>query len=392
MSVPWRRSGVFDGRVQVDYKLQFCHSPDIQSIDYVVYRSPRMEEHCKTRYDGVTHTYSPVVLWRLPVSEDGLNQFTVSSPTMRWRPPPLPLVFLLFSFLSLFIGAASGFKICAYNVPNFNPTKASNYRVRHTLTKILSRCDISLLQGVKDSDGKAIQRLLASLNRYEHYKYQSVSSKSLGNSPKDMEQYVFIYRNETVNVMGQHQYQKQQSFVREPFAVHFKSNKTAIKSFILVPLHSEPQQAVQEIDRLYDVFEEVSQKWNNTNVMFLGDFHAGCAYVNRANRKNIRLFSNTTFHWLIRDKVDTTVPDLTTCAYDRIVVHGEGFLKAISPYSAQVFNFGREFKLPKKRVLELSNHLPVEVQLKSSAPLSQATPLLILLSVCAIVQSFLSAL
>ncbi|XP_035511732.1 deoxyribonuclease-1-like [Morone saxatilis] len=275
-------------------------------------------------------------------------------------------------------------------------TKVSNYRVRTTLTRIVSRCDITLLQGVKDSDGKAIQRLLASLNRnsdrYDHYHYQSVSSKSLGNSPKEMEQYVFIYRSETVNVTDQHQYQKQQSFVREPFAVHFQSKKTVIESFILVPLHSEPLQAVQEIDRLYDVFEEVSQKWNNTNVMFLGDFHAGCAYVTRANRKSIRLFSNTTFHWLIRDKADTTVPDLTTCAYDRIVVHGQNFLKAISPSSAQVFNYGKEFKLPRTRVLEVSDHLPVEVRLKSSTPLLQATPLLILLSVCAIVQSFLAAL
>ena len=38
---------------------------------------------------------------------------------------------------------------------------------------------------------------------------------------------------------------------------------TVINEFILVPLHSEPAQAVQEIDRLYDVFEEVSTKWNN---------------------------------------------------------------------------------------------------------------------------------
>ncbi len=37
----------------------------------------------------------------------------------------------------------------------------------------------------------------------------------------------------------------------------------AIKNFILVPLHTYPNQAVQEIDRLYDVFVEVSKKWDN---------------------------------------------------------------------------------------------------------------------------------
>lgn len=44
------------------------------------------------------------------------------------------------------------------------------------------------------------------------------------------------------------------------------------------------------------------------------------------------------------------------------------------------------------QALEVSQNLPVEVTLKSSALLLQATPLLILISVSAIVQSFLSAL
>ncbi|KAG7999660.1 Deoxyribonuclease-1-like 2, partial [Nibea albiflora] len=101
------------------------------------------------------------------------------------------------------------------------------------------------------------------VSRYDKYEYKSESSGRLGNSPKDMQQYVFIYRADRVNVTGRHQYQNKESFVREPYAVRFQSDKTAIKNFILVPLHTEPRQAVQEIDRLYDVFVEVSKKWNN---------------------------------------------------------------------------------------------------------------------------------
>lgn len=313
---------------------------------------------------------------------------------MRWRSPPLPLL-LLFSLFTLLVGgaAASDFKICAFNVQKFNSAKASNSRVRHTLTRILSHCDISLLQEVMDPDGKAIQSLLASLNRptdrYDEYSYRALSSKALGNSPNNMQQYVFIYRTETVNVTDQHQYQKKQSFVREPFAVYFRSNKIAIKNFILVALHTEPGQAVKEMDRLYDVFVEVSKKWKNQNVMFLGDFHAGCAHMARADKKNIRLFTNSSFYWLIGDKVDTTVTEDTNCAYDRIVVHGKPFLKAITPFSAKVFNYVKEFKLTKDKGLEVSDNFPIELRLKNSALLLQATPLLILLSVSVIIQSFL---
>ncbi|XP_049436249.1 deoxyribonuclease-1-like 1 isoform X1 [Epinephelus fuscoguttatus] len=313
---------------------------------------------------------------------------------MRWRSPLLPLLFL-FSLLTLLVdgAAASDFKICAFNVQKFNYAKASNSRVRHTLTRILSRCDISVLQEVMDPDGKAIQKLLASLNRptnrYDKFSYRAVSSKALGNSPSDMQQYVFIYRMETVNVTDEHQYQKKQSFVRGPFAVHCQSSKIAIKNFILVALHTDPGQAVKEIDRLYDVFVEVSKKWENQNVMFLGDFHAGCAHMARADKKKIRLFTNSSFSWLIGDKVDTTVTEDTTCAYDRIVVHGKSFLRAITPFSAKVFNYVKEFKLTKAKALELSNNYPLEVRLKNSALLLQATPLLILLSVSVIIQSFL---
>ncbi|XP_026188260.1 deoxyribonuclease-1-like 1 isoform X2 [Mastacembelus armatus] len=312
---------------------------------------------------------------------------------MRWCCPYLPLLLLL-SFLLLFVGRAtvSGVRICSYNVQKMSPKKLANYRVTHTLTRVVSRCDICLLQDVIDPTGKAVKALLASLNRYDESYYQSVSSRGLGNSPDDMQQYVFLYRTQAVQLTGQYQYKSNNKFVRDPFVVQFQSNKTDIKEFILVPLHSDPLKAVQEIDQLYEVFKEVSTKWNNTNVMLLGDFHAACAYMTRSDKKNIRLFTISDFSWLIGDRVDTTVKGIVNCAYDRIVVYGQPFLKAIEPFSAQVFDFGKEFKLPRTRVLEVSDHFPVEVMLKSSALLLQATPILILLSASVFVQSFLSSL
>ncbi|XP_077410647.1 deoxyribonuclease-1-like isoform X2 [Vanacampus margaritifer] len=298
---------------------------------------------------------------------------------MRWR---APYHCLLLTFLCVVVwgGAISAFRICAYNLQKLDSHKASNNRVLHTLTRILSRCDITLLQEVMASDSSSIKSLLAALNRYEGYRYSSVSSSSLG-KPDDLQKYVFIYRTETVHVKGQHQYQGQNHFVRAPFAVYVHSNTTAIKNFVLVGLHADPSSAVQEIDHLYDVFKQVLNKWNDKNVMFLGNFHAGCAYMTRRDKKNIRLFTNTSFLWLIGDKMDTTITDETSCAYDRIVVYGKSFLKAIMPFSANVFNFPQEFKLTRKTALQVSDHFPVEVKLKSSALLLQATPLLLLLTI-----------
>ncbi|XP_010898302.1 deoxyribonuclease gamma-like isoform X4 [Esox lucius] len=237
-------------------------------------------------------------------------------------------------------GACSGFKICAFNVRNFDIAKSTNYRVMHTLTKVVSRCDICLLQEVKDVQGKVVKALVGSLNRYS-------------------------IRNETVEVKDKYQYaDKKNAFSRDPFIVRFQAKATEIEDFALIPLHTVAIEATNEIDQLYDVFEEVKLKWKSTQVMFLGTLNAACGYMTGKDKANIRLFSNPGFYWLIGDKVDTTVRAISNCAYDRIVVHGQPFLKAIKPYSAKVFNIAKEYKLTVDKALEVSDHFPVEVELK----------------------------
>ncbi|XP_068191868.1 deoxyribonuclease-1-like isoform X2 [Antennarius striatus] len=309
---------------------------------------------------------------------------------MAWCSTLLPVV-ILFCLLPVMTRGATRpqFKICSYKVQKFNMAKASNSRLMHSLTRLLARYDITVLHDVMDP--AVIKPLLAALNRYDDFTYKSVSSKSLGNSPDSMQQYVFIYRTQTVNVSGQFQYDKKQEFVRNPFAVEFQSNKIAIKKFVLVAFHAEPKQAIQEMNRLYDVFLAVSKKFDNKNVMFIGDFHAGCAYMTKKDKKKIKLFTNTSFSWMIGDKMDTTASEETNCPYDRIVVHGQPFLKGIVPLSSEVVNIARDFKLTMSKVRDLSSHLPLQISLRGSGLLLKASPLLILFSVSAIIQSFLSA-
>ncbi|XP_067095633.1 deoxyribonuclease-1-like 1 [Osmerus mordax] len=294
-----------------------------------------------------------------------------------------PPLLLLFSLLLLW-GSCSAFKICAFNTQGFNSTKASKFQILNTLTKIVSRCDVCLLQGVRDPKGKATKALVTSLNRYnEHTRYKSVSSVGLGPTPTDKQQYVYLYRIGSVNITGQYQYpDTNNDFFREPFVLIIQSNKTDLGEIALVPLFSHPKNAVQEMDKLYDILPEVLKLMNTSNVMFLGDFKAGCGYMTRTKKQDIRLFTKPGFYWLIGDKVDTTIRDITNCPYDRIVVHGASLLKNIEPYSAKVFDFANEFKMTKQRVLRVSDHFPVEVKLRtpSSAQPTRALPHFIILS------------
>uniref|UniRef100_H3B887 Deoxyribonuclease n=1 Tax=Latimeria chalumnae TaxID=7897 RepID=H3B887_LATCH len=261
----------------------------------------------------------------------------------------LAVFFLLFN-------TAAAVKICSFNVQHFGDSKASNSKVMKILVKILSRCDVALIQEVRDATETVVSKLMLELNRFDKtHTYEHIKSKQLGRT-NYMEKYVFVYRTDKVWVTDSYQYEDKQkgdedAFSREPFIVRFHSDKTIVLSdFVLIPQHTAPKNAVKEIDELYDVFMNVKCKWKTEDIMFLGDFNADCRYVPKKSWTTIRLFTEPGFYWLINDDVDTTVRESTSCAYDRIVVHGDKFFKAIVPNSAKAFNFQRSFRLSEDEV------------------------------------------
>uniref|UniRef100_A0A8D3D2E9 Deoxyribonuclease-1-like 1 n=1 Tax=Scophthalmus maximus TaxID=52904 RepID=A0A8D3D2E9_SCOMX len=279
---------------------------------------------------------------------------------------------LLLSFLASVaaVRGASDFRVCAFNLHHFGDSKTKKSAVMHTLTRIIARCDVCLLQEVRDSKATALPQLLTGLNSYDtEHKYDAVASVRLGRSESYQEQYVFVYRTDTVTVTGQYQYPDDRpgdvdAFSREPFVVRFKAPKTVIKEFVLIPQHTTPVNTTRELDALYDVLQHMKKLWKTQNVMLLGDFNADCGYLAKKNRKYVRLITDTELVWLIEDKTDTTVRSTTSCTYDRIVVHGETFVREIVPLSAKPFNFQTEYRLTEEQALEVSDHYPVEVLLK----------------------------
>ncbi|XP_058500143.1 deoxyribonuclease-1-like 1 [Solea solea] len=296
----------------------------------------------------------------------------------------LLLLLVLLSFLAgvTHVQGASDFRVCAFNLHHFGESKSKKAAVMHTLSRIITRCDVCLLQEVRDSKEKALPLLISRLNSYDtKHRYDAVASERLGRSESYQEQYVFVYRTDTVTVTGQYQYPDDQlgdAFSREPFVVRFKAPNTAIKEFVLIPQHTTPTNTTRELDSLYDVLQHVKNMWKTENVILLGDFNADCGYLAKKNRKYVRLITDTSLIWLIKDKTDTTVRSTTSCTYDRIVVNGERFLREIVPFSAKPFNFQTEYRLTDEQALDVSDHYPVEVLLKvvkSRFPFNGATSL-----------------
>ncbi|KAJ8404128.1 hypothetical protein AAFF_G00344780 [Aldrovandia affinis] len=275
--------------------------------------------------------------------------------------------------LVLCFHGAMSLKICSFNIQSFGENKMSKPEVLEVIVKCIARCDITLVMEIKDVKERAFPQLVTHLNRESSRRTDEVGyviSERLGRKSYK-EQYGFIYRRRLVSVKAVYQYLDAQIgdedvFSREPFVVWFSSPRTATKDFVIIPIHTTPEKAVREIDELYDVFQDTKQQWTTAeNFIIMGDFNAACGYVPKKQWGNIRLRSDKSFLWLTEDTMDTTVKESTSCAYDRIVLHGENMIQAVDPASMEVFDFKSAFGLTEDQALDVSDHFPVAITVRA---------------------------
>ncbi|KAB1264204.1 Deoxyribonuclease gamma [Camelus dromedarius] len=274
--------------------------------------------------------------------------------------------------LLLSIHSALALRICSFNVRSFGESKKANCNAMDVIVKVIKRCDIMLLMEIKDNNNRICPELKERLNGNSRRSitYNYVISSRLGRNTYK-EQYAFLYKEKLVSVKDSYLYHDYQDgdtdvFSREPFVVWFQSPYTAVKDFVIVPLHTTPETSVKEIDELADVYMDVKRHWKAENFIFMGDFNAGCSYVPKKAWKNIRLRTDPRFIWLIGDQEDTTVKESTNCAYDRIVLRGQEIVSSVVPKSNSTFDFQKAYRLTEEEALDVSDHFPVEFKLQSS--------------------------
>lgn len=286
----------------------------------------------------------PGFLWRVPDAHSAMRGLVMA-----------PLLILL-------VGGTEAFRICAFNAHRLTLAKITKESVMDTLVQILARCDIMVLQEVVDSSQNTVPFLLQKLESSRSYSF--LNSSLLGRSTYK-EKYVYIYRSDKTQVLNFYQYNDTDDiFAREPFVAHFTLPSKILPSVVLVPLHTTPKDVEKELNALYDVFLDVYQRWQNENVILLGDFNADCASLTKKRLNSLLLRTKAGFHWVIPDGEDTTVRASTNCTYDRIVVHGQGCQMLLK--AAATFDFPKRFQLTEEEALRISDHYPVEMELSQA--------------------------
>ncbi|XP_073324816.1 deoxyribonuclease-1-like [Pagrus major] len=261
-------------------------------------------------------------------------------------------------------------KIASFNIQKFGRNKVSDPDVLNILTKIVSRYDIIVILEVVDISGESVKTFLEALNKSNRKHHYTLKISSRLGRTRYKEQFMFLYRDDLVDLVGSYQFDDQETecgdvFSRDPYILRFRCLTTVLKDLVMIPVHTKPDDSDKELDELFDVFQHVKKKWRTDNVMILGDFNADGLYVSKKEMKTIRIRADKNFHWLIGDDVDTTASNKNDHTYDRIVVYGDDMLQAVVPNSAKTFNFQEAYGLSQEQALDVSDHYPVEVELKS---------------------------
>ncbi|TPP56608.1 putative deoxyribonuclease I (DNase I) [Fasciola gigantica] len=267
---------------------------------------------------------------------------------------------LLFEFSRAYL-------MSSFNIQVFGDKKMSKKHIPPILAKILSRYDLTCIQEIRDSDGDSLGKLVNLINsgRNNQEGYVGLAGERLGRT-SSKEQYGVIYLPKKFTLSNLRTYPNHRSeFERPPMQVHVKPKAPGIPNFELLIVHLDPQKVFEEMEALYEVAQEVVTKIND-NLLILGDMNAGCSYLSKSKKKTLKFTQDTSYTWLVNDNLDTTVGK-TDCAYDRLIVHGEKLRKTLVRNSVKAYRYPEAMHLDQKTALEVSDHYPVEIEMKSSS-------------------------
>ena len=138
---------------------------------------------------------------------------------------------------------------------------------------------------------------------------------------------------------------------REPLIAHFKvrgADPSRAFSFWLMNIHTDPDEASDEVDALADGFVSVQQQgWGEDDVIVLGDLNLDERQLGRLGQLPG-----------IRPAI-VGVPTNTrgSHTYDNILFDG----RATTEFTGQagVLDLMREYRLTEKQALKVSDHLPI---------------------------------
>jgi endonuclease/exonuclease/phosphatase family metal-dependent hydrolase len=264
-------------------------------------------------------------------------------------------------------------RIASFNIQVFGDEKAKYAGIMQTLAAVVRNFHIVAIQEIRSQNAYLLDGFLrdyvnAGGGRY----YDYVIGPRLGRS-NSKEQYAYIYDAAAVEVNRQGIYtvnDPQDLLHREPLVALFRVRGPAPNeafTFVLVNIHTDPDETAEELDTLADVYHAVRQAaGGEDDIIILGDLNVDDRHLGRLGKIPgvrpivTRVFTNTRQNAL----------------YDNFVVHQPSTAEFTGRWGVFDVRHVTNPPLTLEQALDVSDHLPIWAEFsayESAAPGRVAT-------------------
>jgi endonuclease/exonuclease/phosphatase family metal-dependent hydrolase len=270
-------------------------------------------------------------------------------------------------------GGGPTIRLASYNIQVFGDDKARKPYVMQTLALAVRNFHIIAIQEIRTQDSYFLDNFLRNyVNAGGQHFYDYVIGPRLGRS-HSKEQYAYIFDTTAVEENRPSIYtvnDPQDLLHREPLVAQFRVRGPAPNeafTFVLVNIHTDPDETDEELDTLADVYRAVRQaSGGEDDIIILGDLNVDDRHLGRLGeipgiRPIVsRVFTNTRQNAL----------------YDNFVVHQPSTAEFTGRWG--VFDVRQLINPPltTEQALEISDHLPIWAEFsafESAAPGRVAT-------------------
>jgi endonuclease/exonuclease/phosphatase family metal-dependent hydrolase len=258
-------------------------------------------------------------------------------------------------------------RIATFNIQAFGPSKAADSHVMGILADVVRQFDVVAVQEIRSEDQTLVERFVQRINApgevavRRHYRY--VLGPRLGRTISK-EQYAFLFDSATIEVDRAGVYtvdDPEDVLHREPLVAQFRVRGPAPEhafTFILVNVHTDPDEARAEVDAMAEVYRVVRQASAGTgvgedDVILLGDFNVPGRFP-LAMRDLGLLGQVSGIQAAIAAEPTNTRRDKL---YDNLIFHAPSTVEFTG--RAGVESVMRRYNLTSEQELAISDHLPV---------------------------------
>ncbi|WP_146573081.1 endonuclease/exonuclease/phosphatase family protein [Botrimarina hoheduenensis] len=265
-------------------------------------------------------------------------------------------------------------RIASFNIQTFGDAKAQKQYVMNAIASMVRMFDVIAIQEIRTQDDYFIDNFLRYyVNADGRSRYAASVSRRLGRTTST-ERYAFLYNTQTIEANPQIDFvmnDPEDRLHRPPHVMMFRTRLAPPDqafTFVLMNIHTDPDEAPQELDALYGAFQAVQRMdiggATEDDVILLGDLNTNVP-VSSAYRQDpagrdlipsdLHLLANVPgIYPLVRSGPTNT---RGSRLHDNLLISRVATTEFTG--TAGVYDYRRAIGLTEEQALEVSDHLPV---------------------------------